>query len=123
MLDARISTLDGLPFRFGGTAHFFEKAGAPTGMQRRVGGVVSTQARDRQGEIVLQRGLDFSEYESNGWINDNHGKDTDSLIGFPDGKVLFFKKGEILPSGMPAPNDCHWHEGFLLQGDDRADKL
>ena len=116
-------SLDGLPFRLTGSAHFFEKASAPMGKRRRVGGIVSTERRDRQGEVVRQDGLDFSEYESGGWINDNHQKETDAIVGFPDGQVQRFRKGQALPNGMPAPADCHWHEGYLLEGDERADRL
>jgi hypothetical protein len=113
----------GLPFHLTGSAHFFEKGDAPMGKRRRVGGIVSTEIRDKQGEVIVQKGLDFSPYEADGWINDNHGKETDHVVGFPDGKVQKFEKGEKLPSGEIAEVACSYHEGFLLEGDDRADKL
>lgn len=113
----------GLPFSLTGRAIFFEKGDASIGRRRRVGGVVSTEWKDKQGETIVQKGLDFSPYESDGWINDNHGKDTDHVVGFPDGVVQKFRKGDTLPSGEVADINCSWHEGFLLEGDDRADKL
>lgn len=111
-----------LPFKFEVPVTFFEKADAPAGMQRRIGGIITTESPDRQGEIVLQRGLDFNDFVNHGWFNDNHSKDTDGVLGYPE-KVQFFKKGEKLPNGAHAPNDGHWAEGYLLQGHERADKI
>lgn len=113
---------DLMRFNFEVPVNFFEKASAPPGQQRRVGGIISTESPDRQGEIVLQKGLDFGDFIKNGWFNDNHSKDTDGIVGYPEA-VQFFQKGEVLPNGKQAPSPGHWAEGYLLEGHDRADKI
>lgn len=92
---------------------FFEKAGAPKGQKRRVAGIISTDQRDKQDEVILQRGLDFKEFMTEGFYNDNHDKATDSPIGVPTG-VQYFSKGAKLPDGKSAPRNLHWAEGYLL---------
>lgn len=111
-----------IPFEFEVPVSFFEKADAPKGQQRRIGGIISTESPDRQGEIVLQKGLDFDDFIKNGWFNDNHSKDTDGIVGYPEA-VQFFQKGDMLPNGERAPAPGHWAEGYLLEGHDRADKI
>ncbi len=106
----------GLPFQIytPGLSVWLNK-GAPEGKQRRIGGLISTDNRDRQGEIVIQKGLDFSEFLNSGWFNDNHSKETDSPVGYPDSSSLkYVQKGEILPNGQAAPGNGHWSEGYLL---------
>lgn len=112
----------GIPFQFDMPMSVFEKADAPEGQQRRIGGIASVETRDKQNEVVLARGLDFSEFLSNGWFNDNHSKDTDAIVGYPDTHKMF-KKGEILPDGRTAPANGHWVEGYLLEDYPRADRL
>lgn len=111
----------GLPFEFQTPVAFFEKADAPRGMTRRIGGLVSTESRDRQDEVVLQRGLDFSDFIRHGWYNDNHSKATDAILGYPD-RVTLVKKGETLPDGSVAKANGHWAEGYLLETD-RAQRI
>lgn len=102
----------------------FEKADAPEGYRRRIGGLVSTETKDRQDEIVLQRGLDFSEFLKNGWYNDNHDKTFEGIVGEPDPDGLkFVKKGELLPNGEHASANGHWAEGWVYENDERADKI
>lgn len=101
---------------------FFEKADAPEGLRRRVAGLISTERKDRQDETVLQRGLDFSEFLDFGWFNDNHAKEMSGVLGYPEA-VRFVKRGETLPNGRTAPADGHWAEGWLLEGDPRADAV
>lgn len=91
----------------------FYKAGAEPGKRRRIGGIVSTESRDRQHETVLQRGLDFSEFLGNGWFNDNHSKETTGIVGYPE----VIKK--TVHKGRPA----HYVEGYLLEGYPRADEI
>jgi hypothetical protein len=90
----------------------WEKAG-DAGKERRIGGVISTQDQDRQGEVVLQRGLDFSEFISAGWFNDNHDKATTGIVGYPD------KVEKRTVNGKPT----HYVEGYLLPGYPRADEI
>jgi hypothetical protein len=102
-----------LPFAFEIPVSFFEKADAAPGRQKRIGGIVSTESKDRQGEIILQRGLDFSDFLTYGWYNDNHSKQTTDILGYPE-KVSFFKAGAKLPDGTTTKVDGHWAEGYLL---------
>lgn len=111
-----------LPFNFDMPVDFFEKADAEPGKQRRIGGIASVETDDKQKEQLLARGLDFSEAISDGWFNDNHSKDTDGIVGYPE-ETRMFKKGELLPSGRHAPAAGHWVEGYMLDGHDRADRL
>ena len=102
-----------IPFQFQFGVNVFEKADAEPGKQRRIGGIVSTETPDKQGEIVLQDGLDFSEFLSGGWFNDNHSKETCDIVGYPE-KVQRFSRGEDLPTGKRAPANGTWVEGYLL---------
>lgn len=101
-----------IPFRFEMPFEVWYKAGEP-GKERRIGGLISTESKDRQGEVVLQRGLDFSEFIKHGWINDNHSKETTGIVGYP---TLVEKTTH---RGRPATR----FEGYLLQGYERADKI
>jgi hypothetical protein len=57
--------------------------------------------------------LDFSEFLSNGWLNDNHSRKTTDILGYPE-TTRFVKKGSDLPNGSKAKADGHWIEGYLL---------
>lgn len=100
-------------FAFECPLHVFEKADAPQGKTRRIGGLISTETPDRQGETILQDGLDFADFIGSGWYNDNHTKDTAGILGYPE-TVRQFKRGEILPDGTVAPTNATWAEGYLL---------
>jgi hypothetical protein len=94
-------------FQFDLDVEVFEKA-SPEGTERRIGGIVSTDHLDRQSEILLQEGLDFSPFLKGGWFNDNHDSATDSVVGYPE-------KAELrhLPDGRKG-----WYvEGYLLKTD------
>lgn len=94
---------------------FFEKSGAAPGRQRRIGGVISTEKLDKQGEVVIQRGLDFAPFLNRGWFNNNHGKTIGDVLGYPDPDALRrVQKGERLPDGTIADSNCTWAEGYLL---------
>jgi len=101
-----------IPFRFELPFEVFHKAGAK-GKERRIGGIISTDKTDRQGEVVLNRGLDFSEFLTNGWFNDNHSKETAGIVGYPES----VKK--VTHRGKPA----HYVEGYLLEGHAPSDKI
>lgn len=111
-----------LPFHFEMPMSVFEKAGAPAGQRRRIGGIASIETKDRQDEVVLARGLDFSDFRDNGWFNDNHSKATDGVVGYPE-ETRMFKAGERLPDGQVAPAPGHWVEGYLLEGHPPADRI
>lgn len=110
-----------LPFNFEVPVNFFEKAEAEDGKTRRIGGIVSLESRDRQDEVILQRGLDFSDFQKNGWFNDNHSKETDGILGYPEA-TQYFRKGQSLPDGSNAKAAGHWVEGYLLDTD-KADRI
>ncbi len=114
----------GLPFQIymPGAGVWLDKS-APEGRQRRIGGLISTDSRDRQGEVVIQKGLDFTEFMDSGYFNDNHAKDTDSPVGYPQAETLqYISKGEVCPDGKAAPGNGHWAEGYLLESK-RGDKI
>lgn len=111
-------------FRFAVPLFAFEKSDAPEGRRRRIGGLVSTETRDREDETILQSGLDFSEFLQHGWFNDNHAKDITGIVGEPDPIALRqVTKGERLPTGLVAPANGHWAEGWLFENDPRADAI
>lgn len=103
------------PFKFQMGVTCFEKADAEPGKERRIGGIVSTDHIDKQGEILLQEGLDFAGFMTDGWFNDNHAKSTgDGLIGYPDFAMI-----KSLPDGHKG-----WYvEGWLLKGHPPADSI
>ncbi len=112
-------------FRLDAALGVFEKADAEVGKRRRIFGVVSTESAkdDRQTETVIQEGLDFGPFFKFGWFNDNHSKETDGIVGIPDAEPRFFRKGQKLPNGETATENCHWAEGYLLEKDERAAKI
>ena len=102
-----------IPFKFEIPFEVFHKAGAEPGKARRIGGIISSEDKDRQGEIVLQRGLDFSEFVQNGWFNDNHSKATTDIVGYP----------ELIEQRIVRGKPVHYVEGYLLEGHEPADKI
>ena len=101
-------------FRVFAPLTFFEKASAPEGEKMRIAGIVSTEVQDKQGETVLQRGLDFGPFVKSGWFNDNHSKVSTGILGYPDRDVIKFQKGQRLPDGTVAEHCGTWAEGHLL---------
>lgn len=118
---ARGDTMRGLPFQIEIPISFFEKGDAEPGKRRRIGGVVTTASEDRHGEELDQSGIEWGDWLKNGWYNDNHTKETDGIVGYPE-YVKRYRKGQRLPNGKTAPADCHWAEGYMLPTD-RADRL
>jgi len=101
-----------IPFRIDIPIEVWHKAGEP-GKERRIGGVISTEHEDKQGEIVVQRGLDFGDFLKNGWLNDNHSRDTAGVVGYP------LRVERTTVDGKPATR----MEGYLLEGTKQADKI
>ena len=101
-----------IPFKFEIPIESFYKAGSK-GKERRIGGIVSTESKDRQGETIIQDGLDFSSFLAAGWFNDNHSKETTGIVGYPT------KVERTTHNGRPA----HYVEGYLLDNYDRADEI
>ena len=86
-----------------------EKAGTDLELTRPIGGWCSTENLDRQDEIVVAKGLDFSEFVSFGYFNDNHKQETAAVLGYP--RVARLEKSRW------------WTEGNLLVGYPPADKV
>lgn len=111
-------------FRFHVPVTVYAKARPNGRKSKRIGGLVTTPTRDKQGETVSLAGLDFSEFEDAGWFNDNHGTSVTDLVGLPTAAIRKIKKGELLPdgSGDRAPADARWAEGILIgkKGDEIA---
>jgi len=110
-----------IPFDFEMPISFFEKADAPKGQKRRIGGVLSDEALDQQGETILQRGMDFRPFLKSGWFNDNHSKKTADILGYPE-TVKLFAKGQRLPDGQIAQSNATWVEGYMLKST-KADEV
>lgn len=101
-----------IPFKIEVPFEAFWKAGEE-GKERRIAGIISTEHRDQQDEIVLQRGLDFGPFLKHGWLNDNHSKETDGVIGYP------IKVEPVVYRGKPATR----MEGYLIPGYGPADRI
>jgi hypothetical protein len=86
-----------------------EKAGENLEETRPIGGWCSTENLDRQDEVVVAKGLDFSEFVAFGYFNDNHKQDTSSVLGYP--RVARLEKSRW------------WTEGNLLVGYPPSDKV
>lgn len=69
--------------------------------EMRIGGYASTPDQDRQGDCILQKGLDISEFVENGWFNYDH--DNSKILGYPDAEKTrvdakgFYVEGVLLP--------------------------
>jgi hypothetical protein len=101
-----------IPFKIELPFDVWEKSGE-AGKERRIGGIISTESKDRHGEVVLQRGLDFTDFLRNGWFNDNHSKNTADILGYP------IKVEKVVHNGKPA----HKVEGYLLPDYEPADRI
>jgi len=77
-------------------------------------GFVTTEHRDREGEVILQDGLDFSEFKQWGYFNDNHSKSTADVLGWPV---------SVRKATTPDGRKGHWVEGELIQGDATAERI
>lgn len=86
-----------------------ERAGEDIEATRPIGGWCSTENLDRQDEVVVARGLDFSEFVAFGYFNDNHRQDTSSVLGYP-------RVARLIKSRW-------WTEGNLLVGYPPADRV
>ena len=94
-----------------GACEIIEKAGSKVDVEetRPIGGYCSTEDLDRQDEVVVAKGLDFSEFVAFGYFNDNHKQDTTAVLGYPRLARL--------------EGNRWWTEGNLIRGFGPADKL
>lgn len=86
-----------------------EKAGADKKAVWKIRGYASTGAKDRQGETVVQNGLNISPFLNFGWFNYDH--DNTEILGYPDRD-----KTKMTPKGL-------YVEGTLLQSNPMSGKL
>jgi hypothetical protein len=105
-------------FRFDIEADVMEKSKVDGRSGRFIGGYVSTSHMDRQGETLIQEGLDFEHFLSKGWFNDNHDTAADALVGYPsmarlddlgEGHKGWYVEGELLPEGSNNRADSLWN--------------
>lgn len=88
---------------------------------RQLTGIMSTERRDRQGEVLKAEGLDFSEFLSHGHFNDNHSQDTSAIVGYPE-KVKFHD--DLGPIDPKLKHVSGWTvDGYVLKGTKKADAI
>lgn len=86
------------PPPIGSPAHSLAREGANGGQTEqllgRIGGIISSQAVDQQGEIIVQEGIDWSYFLSKGYLNYEHMGGPDNVLGYPDFVRPTIYKGE-----------------------------
>ncbi|HCT51380.1 MAG TPA: hypothetical protein DF712_02870 [Balneola sp.] len=60
------------------------KAGEAEGDKAPIGGVISSDAEDLQGDRVLQEGCDWSYFLKRGWFNYEHKSGAENIVGIPE---------------------------------------
>ncbi len=75
--------------------------------QRLIQGIASTATRDLQGEIVVQKGIDFEYFLDKGYINDDHKDGPENKVGEP-------LECKMTDKGL-------WIKAMLYKGKERAD--
>lgn len=83
------------------------KSGKDSDGKRWIQGIASTAHMDLQGESVLQDGIDFSYFLTDGWINDDHKQGPEAIVGEP-------VEAKLTKKGL-------WIKGFLYKGKERSD--
>jgi hypothetical protein len=102
--------LNDIPFSFEIPVDVWRKSSADPDKEWRIGGIISSEHKDRHGEVVLQRGLEFQDFLKSGWINDNHAQGTTDVLGYPlrvqrttwQGKPATYMEGYLLKDYKPA---------------------
>jgi hypothetical protein len=90
------------PFQIDIEAELFEKTNTRGESETWIGGLCTTDHMDREGERILQDGLDFKPFMDHGFFNDNHDKATGGAVGVPTKAEL-----RTLSSG---------HKGWWVEG-------
>jgi len=85
-----------------------KKAGKGKDAKRWIQGIASTNARDLQGEIVKQHGIDYSYFMKHGYFNDDHKPGPENKVGEPT-------ECKVTKNGF-------WVKGFLFNNHEKADK-
>lgn len=76
--------------------------------KRIIRGYASTPSADRQGESLVQKGLDIGDFVKSGWLNYDH--DNSVILGYPT------ENTSVDGNGL-------WVEGELLEGVEAADNM
>jgi len=88
---------------------------------RKLTGIMSTQRKDRQGEVVDAKGLEFDEFLQAGHFNDNHSQETSAIVGYPQSVRYHTSLAQFTDNKIQAPGwTC---EGYVLKGTKRADGI
>ena len=80
--------------------HVLEKARSrpnaekPEQMVGRIGGIISSEHKDFQGETILQKGLDWSYFLKHGWFNYEHMQGPENVLGHPERVALTTSNGK-----------------------------
>lgn len=101
--------------------YFVEKSGtdADAYNSHQIKGVMSTSRLDRQGERVLAKGLDITDFLDHGHFNDNHSPDTSAIVGYPEHAA--YSNDIVLRDGSRSEG---WIcSGYVLKGTKRADDI
>jgi len=67
-----------------------QRRGSPNGggseaLVGRIGGIISSQTQDQQGEELIQTGLDWGYFLSKGFLNYEHQQGPENILGHPEG--------------------------------------
>ncbi len=88
---------------------------------RQITGIMSTERKDRQGEVLKADGLDFSEFLSHGHFNDNHSQETSAIVGYPE-KAKFHDDLKSIDPKLSGVSG--WTvDGYVLKGTKKADAI
>ena len=79
----------------------------------KIGGIISTDSIDQQGDVLLQEGMDFSYFVDKGWFNYEHKQGADNILGAPT------KVEPVTVDGKRATRV----EGYLLNDVPRAREI
>lgn len=78
-----------------------------------IGGIISTDTVDQQGDMLLQSGMDFTYFIDKGWFNYEHKQGADNILGAPT------KVEPVMIDGKQATRV----EGYLLNDVPRAREI
>lgn len=76
----------------------------------KIGGIISTDAKDQEGDILLQEGMDWTYFLDRGYFNYEHQQGPENILGVPD-------KVELIDMGGKKATKV---EGFLLMDTPKA---
>lgn len=90
---------------------------------RQIFGIMSSERKDRQGETVVSKGLDFQDFLTHGHFNDNHSQDTSAIVGYPQ-EAKFYSDLSEFQEGSALKGVRGWTcKGYILKGTKRADGI